>query len=485
MVSTVATAVFVVYMLGVLGIGIYASRFTQLDPSDYYLADRRIGTLVLLFTLMATIVSSFAFFGIGAASSATGLGVFSFIGLEVTLFALVFATLGLTINRVGREHDIITPSEYLDQRYESPATSGLYLAISFVALLGFVTAQITGGAIALDVLLDVPFEWGAVAIAVFMAVYIHIAGMRGVIWSDLVQGAVIVATLVLLMIAVLIIIGPAELLSGVQGAAPPLLSYEGPIGLWTPRYVLSFALFFVVGVTAYPQVYQRLLAAKDGRILRRSSKLFPIVGVPLFFAAVALGVWSTGIISNPSNPDYVIPFLIEEVTGPVVTGIAMSAAVASLMSTTDSVVLTLGSMASRDIYRKYVDPDASDRAEVLVGQAVLLLVIGVSLVLSFLRPAGNFALAEFAVAGFAATAPALFLGLDWERSTEAGAVVSMLVAVTVMLGFFLETIPATYRFGLHYGFVGLLLSGVVFVVVSAATSAPSEDTVRSFVPRAD
>jgi hypothetical protein len=54
-----------------------------------------------------------------------------------------------------------------------------------------------------------------------------------------------------------------------------------------------------------------------------------------------------------------------------------------------------------------------------------------------------------------------------------------------MLGFFLETIPATYRFGLHYGFVGLLLSGVVFVVVSAATSAPSEDTVRSFVPRAD
>lgn len=481
MVSTLATGVFVVYLLGVLGIGIYASRFTEHTPSDYYLADRKIGTGVLLFTLMATIVSSFAFFGLGAASSATGLGVFSFIGLEVTLFALVFATLGVTINRIGRARDIITPTEYLDDRFDSPVSSVIYLVISFVALVAFVTAQITGGAIALDVLLDIPFGWGAVAIAIFMAVYIHIAGMRGVVWSDLVQGIVIVATMVLLMVALLVIVGPAKLLDGVQNATPPLLSYEGPFGLWTPRYVLSFALFFVVGVCAYPQVYQRFLAAGDEKVLRRSSQLFPVVSIPLFFAAVGLGVWSTGIIANPVNPDYVIPLLIEEVTGPLVTGVAMAAAVAALMSTTDSVVLTLGSMASRDVYRKYVETDASEERQVLVGQIVLLLVLAVALALSFLKPAGIFALAEFAVAGFAATAPALFLSLYWQSSSEAGAVLSMLTSVAVMVGFFGGYIPAGYRFGLHYGFVGLLVSTVVFVVVSAATSEPSEETVAQYL----
>jgi len=485
MVSTVATAVFAVYMLGVLGIGIYASRFTEHTPSDYYLADRKVGTIVLLFTLMATIVSSFAFFGIGAASSATGLGVFSFIGLEVTLFALVFATLGVTINRVGRARDIITPTEYLDDRFESPFSAVIYLVISFAALIGFVTAQITGGAIALNVLLDIPFEWGAIAIAIFMAVYIHIAGMRGIIWSDVVQGTVIVATLVLLMIAIWFIVGPAELLAGVQDATPPLLSYEGPLGVWSPEYVISFALFFVFGVSAYPQVYQRFLAAGNETILRRSSRLFPVVGIPLFFAAAALGVWSAGIIADPVNPDYVIPLLIDNVTGPIITGVAMAAAVASLMSTTDSVILTLGSMASRDVYTKYIDSEASDRRQVLVAQAVLLVVLAVSLAFAFLEPAGIFSLAEFAVAGFAATAPALFLSLYWRGSTEAGAALSMLVSVGVMIGFFGGYIPESYRFGLHYGFVGLLVSTIVFLAVSAATAAPSNETVARFLSVSD
>jgi len=485
MASPIAVGVFAVYMLGVLGIGVYASRFTERTPSDFYLAGRRVGTIVLLFTLMATIVSSFAFFGIGAASSATGLGIFSFIGLEVTLFALVFATLGLTINRVGRKHDIIEPTEYLGERFESNGVSGLYLIISFMALIGFVTAQITGGAIALDVLLEIPFEWGAIAITIFMAVYLHISGMRGVIWSDVVQGVVIVATLVLLMIGMLIVIGPGQLLSGVQEASAGLLSYQGPFGVWSPRYVLSFAIFFVVGVTAYPQVYQRLLSARNEKVLRRSSRLFPVVGIPLFFAAAALGVWSTGIISNPANPDYVIPLLVAEVTGPFVTGVVMAGAVASLMSTTDSVVLTLGSMASRGIYRKYLNRDANEEREVAVGQAILLVVLGVSLVFSFLRPAGIFSLAEFAVAGFAATAPALFLSLYWRGSTKIGAMASMIVATAVMLGFFTGTIPAGARFGLHYGFVGLLVSTVVYVVVSVLTSTPSARTIGSFVESSD
>ena len=199
----------------------------------------------------------------------------------------------------------------------------------------------------------------------------------------------------------------------------------------------------------------------------------------------ALGVWSMGVIANPSNPDYVIPLLVEEVTGPFVTGVVMASAVASLMPTTDSVVLTLGSMASRGIYRKYLNHDADEAREVGVGQAILLVVLGVSLVFSFFQPAGIFSLAEFAVAGFAATAPALFLSLYWQRATKVGAMASMVVATPVMVGFFSGSIPATYRFGLHYGFVGLVVSAPVFVVASWVTSIPSSNTVRSFVKSAD
>lgn len=248
---------------------------------------------------------------------------------------------------------------------------------------------------------------------------------------------------------------------------------------------MSFAIFLIFGVTAYPEVYQRLLAARNEEVLRRSSRLFPIVGIPLFFAAAALGVWSTGIITDPSNPDYVIRLLLAEVTGPFVTGVVLAGAVAALMSTTDSVVLTLGSMASRGIYRKLLDREADEEREVLVGQAILLVVLGVSLVFSFLQPAGLFSLAEFAVAGFAATAPALFLSLYWRGSTKVGAMASMIVAIAVMIGFFTGTIPESVRFGLHYGFVGLVLSAVVYVIVGGVTQTPSGSSVGSFVESAD
>lgn len=480
MAGTVATTVVGIYLLGMLGVGVYAGRLTKRTPSDYYLADRTLGTVVLAFTLMATVLSSFTFFGVGAAASGTGFGIYSFLGLAAPFYALLFVVVGAPLYRIGRSQNILTPPEYVRKRYESDAVSATYVLVAGVFLIAFVATQIIGGGVALETLIGVPYPVAIGLIAALMAIYIHLAGMRGVVWSDLIQGLILFAVMLGMFLYVNATVGADEVVGRVVADHPEIFTLRGPAGVWTPEYVLSFTAFFAVGITAYPQLIQRYFAAKSSAVLERSAYLYGAILIPIDILAVTLGIWSLGFVSNPPRPDYVIPLLIETLTNPIVFGIAMSAGVAALMSTADSQLLTLSSMASRDIYREYVDPDISDEQEVRVTQIFLVIGVLAATLLAYVRPSGIFQLGSLAIAGFASTAPAVFLGIYWRGGSEIGALASLVVGAVTMFGFFFGVIPEWLKFGLHYGFVGVLAAFVVFVGVSLLTPKPSAATVEAY-----
>jgi SSS family solute:Na+ symporter len=255
MVELVQGVVFAVYMVGVLLIGVWASRYTEETPNSFYLADRRLGVVVLLFTLAATIMSSFTFFGIGATARGTGLGLSGLIAIHMILFALIFTTLGVKVHRVGDRYGYATPSEYLRNRFDNGVVPVVYVVLTTLGLIGFATIQIIGGGVALNVLMDLPYVWSIVLIAAFMAIYIHISGMTGVAWSDTMQGAIMFLSLVAAFIGILVIVGPATLVQNVQNNSPDLFTMAGPVGAWVPKFTVSFSIFFAIGVLAYPQIY--------------------------------------------------------------------------------------------------------------------------------------------------------------------------------------------------------------------------------------
>lgn len=471
--ADVATVIFGGYMLSLLLVGIYASRFTTHEPTSFYLADRKLGVLVLTFTLLATVVSSFTFFGVGAAASGTGAGLYAYMGLAAPFYSLLFVVIGVPLYRVGKRLDILTPAEYVRERYRSPVVVGTYLCVASVFLLAFVATQIIGGGVALETLLGIPYPFAVAFIALFMAVYIHISGMRGVVWSDLVQGVIVFCVLAGMFAFLNISVGGDAVVDRALTENPEIFSMAGPVGVWTPLYVLSYAVFFAVGVAAYPQLIQRYFSAGSMTVLKRSSLLYAAILIPMNFFAVTLGVWSLGFVDSPPNPDYLIPILIESVTHPVVFGIAMSAGIAALMSSADSQLLTLSSMASRDVYREYVDPEMSGRREVFVTQVFLVIGIALAFLLALARPSGIFQLGTLGIAGFAATAPAIFLGVYWDGATSHGAATSMIAGSATMIAYFLEVVPPTYQFGMHYGFIGVTVSFAVFLGVSLVTSSPA------------
>lgn len=481
MVEMTKTVVFAVYMLILLGIGYVASTKIDKTPDDFYLAGRNIGTAVLALTLMATVASAWGVFGIAATAYGTGIGVAVFVAVMAVLTSVMLALVGDKVARSGRKFGIVTPSEFIRKRYDSDLASITYVLTSTIFLTAFVGTQIIGGGVALKVIAGIPYEIGVLTIAVIMTFYIHIAGMQGVVWSDALQGGLMVFGLFLSGIVLLVISGPANLAANVAAESPGLMSLVGPHGVWTPIYILTFGLFFMIGVPAYPQVFQRLLSSRSRKTLKRSILLFPLLLIAVEVTAGILGLWAVGIIPAPENPDYVLPLMIDQIFPTIFTAVILSAAVAALMSTGDSILLSISSLISRDIYHEYVNPDASEKKEVKVTQGILLGLIALATALAFIQPSGIFELGSFAVAGHTALAPALFGSYFWKGATKEGAITSMFVSGLLMILYFVEIIPPEYTFGMHYGFIGAVVAIVLYIAVSLVTTPPTSEKTIGFV----
>jgi SSS family solute:Na+ symporter len=488
-VATTAQVVFAAYLVGVLLIGVYASRFTEHTPTDFYIANRSVGTVVLALTLAATVLSAFTVFGIGADTSAGGLGTFSFLAIAAVLYTLFFSTVGVALAEIGREHDIVTPSEYIRERYDSPLAGTVYLVVTGIFMTALVAGQLIGGGVALDVLLDIPYRPAVLLMAGFMLVYIHIAGYRGVIWSDAVQSTVLFVVLAAVVGYVVFSLDSTAIAQDATAETEGLFELAGPADVWSPLFLVTIAVAFAFGVPGYPHNIQRYFSASDPDVMRKSGFLFAVVAIPIYLFGALLGVWSVGIIPEPENADYVIPLVVEELLNPAVFGIVMAGAIAAIMSTADSVALTMSSMLSRDIYREFLNPEASARQQVRVTQALLVALVALAVGLALLQPAGIFNLVAFAVVGFATTSAPVFLGVYWERGTAAGAAASLAFGPGVTILLFLDVLPGSLTAGTHYGFVGVLIAYSVFIAVSLATSAPARDAVaghsRRFWNRAD
>lgn len=476
MVLTTPQFVFVAYLLVVLGVGVYAARFTELTPADFYVADRGVGTIVLLMTIVATIMSSFTIFGLASFSVGTGLGVFSFLMLAQISYAVVFGTVGVSLYSVGKRLGVLTPSEYVRERYDSPMLATVYLAVCSVFMIGYVAGQLIGGGVALETIADIPFVWGIVGMGTFMILYTHIAGYRGVVWSDTLQSIMIAGIIFLTFVLVLATFGGDALAEGAMDATAGIFTNAGPFDTWTPLYVITFALGFALALPGFPPIIQRYFSADSAGTMRKAGVLYVVVALPVYLFVVALGVWALGLISVPENTDYVIALLIEEHMHPVLFGLAIASAIAAIMSTSDSFALTMGSMVSRDVYAEFLNPDAGDRREVRVTQAALVAVILLAMGVAWAQPAGIFTVIALSSFGFAVTTPPIFLGVYWDRATKEAGYASLIAGPAVLFLFFTEVIPPAYTYGMHYGFIGVVAAYLIFVAVSLLTSPSVEDS---------
>jgi SSS family solute:Na+ symporter len=227
----------------------------------------------------------------------------------------------------------------------------------------------------------------------------------------------------------------------------------------------------------FPQLFQRFYAARDARALTTTMTLYPLLTGFLFLLPVTIGV--LGRLSYPQLPagtsaDQILPLMLAQHVPPVIEALVLTAALAALMSTLDSQLLTLSSMFTRDVVGpiqrqlahragRDVSLSTSDEVPAWVGKSFVVVLALVGLGIAIHPPASFRILATQTFTGLAVLFPTVVAALYWKRMTATAAIGSILVGEGLVVAYYYKLLPT---FGTLSVIPIVLASSIVLVLVS-------------------
>ena len=472
------------YLVVLIAVG-YATRRhgAQTGLGEFYLAGRNLGGFVLLLTLYATQYSGNTLLGYPGEAFRIGYAWVMSVGFMMAII-VVYLLFAPRLQRIARRHGFVTPGDWITHRFHSPsltllANLLLVLAISNYLLaqlmaMGHVTEGLSGGA--------VPYWVGVVLLTLVVIVYETVGGMRAVAWTDCVQGLMLLVGLVGLLLAV--VPTPAhlaDLTAAVAAAAPEKVA--------VPSWEMSrnwFSTILLIGFSGavYPHAIQRIYAARDAATLKRAFSV--MVFLPLVTTGVMFLVGILAISELPAGgeADQVMPALLTAWSARslllyLLCVVVITAVVAAVMSTADSVLLSLSSILAKDVVGVTLLKGASEERLTRAGKRLSWLVVAVLVVIALAPRVTLWGLTEIKMEILAQVAPLFVLGVTWRRLTTRAAFGGMLAGCATYAGLLLANLPEVWN--LHAGVVALAVNVTACVTVTRATRRPGPGA-RAAVP---
>jgi SSS family solute:Na+ symporter len=346
-------------------------------------------------------------------------------------------------------------------------------ALTFTA--PYISIQIIGGARTLAAVLGegIPYWPLAVVVALVILGYVLFGGSQAVVWTDVVQGIILVLGMGVAFVAVALSLPPET-----AGQLDPWLSLPGPQGRWSWQTLLGNQLLFFMATPLFPQFFQRFYMAKSARPFQTLMVVWPLLILLVFFPAALIGVWGRLAFPNLQQPDQIMPLMLQSLPSGV-AAVVITAALAALMSTADSQLLTASSLVTRDLVVTFLKRPLSPHQEELLGRWVVLGIGLVSFAIA-VRPPGLIAqIATWSFQGNAMLFPVLIAGLYWKRATRAGAVAGALVSSGLTLGWLSGLLPKGWTGGWLPVIPAVVAGTAVLVVVSLLTQ-PDRERVAAY-----
>lgn len=443
------------YLSSLVVIGWWANRASRESSArDYYLAGSSLGFVSLFFTLYATQYSGNTLLAAPGKAYRTGFDglaiVFAIMGV-----VLVYASFAPAMNRLARQHGFITVADFVRWRY---ASKPLLIAVNVILVATLVTYAL-GNFKAIGLLLEsvsgglISFPLGILLLALVMGFYESIGGMRGVVWTDVLQG-------VMLLLGCLVIFFSVAYVSP-ENSITRLPVFIATLGHYfrediQPASFISLVVLIAVGAAVYPQAIQRIYAARDAAVLRRSYRLMffmPLITtLPMLLVGMSVAQWQPGLALTDSEGVVIIAIqhVVEKL--PALSWLlilCLAAALAAIMSTIDSALLSLGSILTRDLRHGsdvVDDGAASQRAGRWMSWVLMLLLA----LLAIILPQSMWALMVFKFELLIQLAPALILGVRQPRLSATAVLAGIIAGVTVavLLKLSLELSPLQVHSGI-------------------------------------
>jgi SSS family solute:Na+ symporter len=250
-------------------------------------------------------------------------------------------------------------------------------------------------------------------------------------------------------------------------ASPELFSRPGGGDYFLPQIWFSFMLLWLFADPMFPQLFSRFYTAKNEKSLKISMILYPIVVSFLFLFPVLIGVWAhgAGIKIASGSEDMVLPIMVATYTPNFIFAFVMIGALAALMSTADSQLLSLSTMISRDIPIK-----KKLLSEITIGKFVIIILslFAIVFVIGGYDPKVGImgTLVSTTFSGLAILCPTTIAALYWKKATKYGCISSIIIGEISIFIFQFKIFPS---FGFLSAIWGIVISILVLVIVSYFT----------------
>jgi SSS family solute:Na+ symporter len=474
--SILSLGVVGVYLLLLAAIGFWSYRHSGRDPVSYFLAGRGLGSLALTLTTLATLLSAFTFIGVPADAYTHGLGIFLGVGVTTAFISGLFLWVGYRVWLAAQHFGFITPSEFFGHRFNSPLLALLYCLSALTFTAPYISIQIIGGARTLAAVLGegIPYWPLAVVVALVILGYVLFGGSQAVVWTDVVQGIILILGMGVAFVALALGVGQEA-----AGQLDPWLSLPGPNGRWSWQGLFGNQLLFFMATPLFPQFFQRFYMAKSARPFQTLMVVWPLLILLVFFPAALLGVWGRLAFPSLEKTDQIMPMMLQTLPSGA-AAVVITAALAALMSTADSQLLTASSLVTRDLVVTFFRRQLSPHQEELLGRWVVLGIGLASFVIALNPPGLIVEIATWSFQGNAMLFPILIAGLYWKRATRAGAVAGALVSSGLTLGWLSGLLPRAWTGGWLPVIPAVVIGSGVLIGVSLLTQPPKEQVTAYY-----
>jgi sodium/proline symporter len=464
----------IIYYIVVLGIGYWALRNGgSKDLESYLLGGRKIGPATTALTLQTTSMSGFMFLGAGGLGYIQGYWALWYAVGDIGGGVLNFSIIGRRMRKLSQLFGALTAIEYLEKRYPSGALRLISGSLT-VFLLGFyVLAQFIAGGKGMALVTGIPYPI-ALAIAVTVIVlYTFMGGYLAVAYTDFFQSLVMLIGVLWIFIAVLYELGGFTAANNALHTLDPTLlslwgkdlGFEGQWGV-----VAGALLIFSVGYLGWPHVVTRHMAMKSPSTARSAGAWATVWNLFFVPTPYLIGIFAVLILPNMTDPEMAIFQVANKLLPAAATGLVMAAIMAAIMSTADSLLLQTGTIAARDLYERFINPNASEKQMIWVSRGLVLAIAIIGYFIALKEPPSIFNVVIFTTSVLgSAFLPAYVCAVWWRKANTPGALSSIIAGA--LTAFFWQYLEITAMTSIAPMVAGVVSSTSTMILVSLLTQS--------------
>ncbi len=476
-VSGHAVAAFLGYLLLLLIIGIYSSRFSSQGLSEFFVGGRRMNRFVVALSAVVSGRSAWLLLGVTGMAYAMGASaLWSVSGYTAAEFIL-FLTYAKRLRHFSEAYDCVTLPDFFAARFgdEDGKLRLALVLIILVFMVVYVSAQFVGGGKAMAASFGMSPNTGVLVTAAIVLGYTMVGGFLAVSLTDTLQALFMMLGLVVLpIIAISHGGGWGPVMADLRAYDP---AFVDPISLGFGAWVGFVGIG--LGSPGNPHILVRYMSIRDPEQLKWAAWVGTSWNVVMGAGAVLVGM--AGRVYFPDlgqllaeDTENLYPMLAQAHLHPVLFGIVVASIFAAIMSTADSQLLVAASALVRDFYQNVVRRGVEIPQERLVrySRVMVALLVGVALVLGWVAESLVFWLVLFAWAGLgAALGPTSILALYWKGLTRPGVFAGLLTGTVVTFVWNLVPVLDAFLYELIPAFV---LATLATVAVSWMTEPPND-----------